>query len=118
MVGNFGWGFIFQRIKSWARSVHRGLTTARTEGVSVVVAHSPELDLWPLRCTGSSARASPELGRRRSDRATVARRGHGKLGGEGFQCGRGERRGEVCGAPGVVGVAFIGPGEGAGGWPE
>jgi hypothetical protein len=29
-----------------------------------------------------------------------------------------EGLGEVWGAPGVVGVAFIGPGEGAGGWPE
>jgi hypothetical protein len=28
---------------------------------------------------------------------------------------RREGLGEVCGAPGVVGVAFIGPGEGAGG---
>jgi hypothetical protein len=42
MVGNFGWGFIFQRIKSWtgstrgelgrARAVHRGPTAAQTEG--------------------------------------------------------------------------------------
>jgi hypothetical protein len=42
MAGNFGWGFIFQRIKSWtgsthpwtgqARSVHRGPMAARTEG--------------------------------------------------------------------------------------
>jgi hypothetical protein len=30
---------------------------------------------------------------------------------------RREGLGEVWGAPGVVGVAFIGPGEGAGGWP-
>jgi hypothetical protein len=28
---------------------------------------------------------------------------------------RGEGRGEVCGVSGVIGVAFIGPGEGAGG---
>jgi hypothetical protein len=51
------------------------------------------------RSTGSSARASPELGRCCSDRVTaVARRGHGKLGGEGFWRGRGEEKGVVrCG---------------------
>jgi hypothetical protein len=49
--------------------------------------------------TGSSARASSGLGRRRGDRATaVARRGHGKLGVEGFRRGRGEEKGAVrCG---------------------
>jgi hypothetical protein len=31
---------------------------------------------------------------------------------------RREGLGEVWGAPGVVGVAFIGPEEGAGGWPK
>jgi hypothetical protein len=31
---------------------------------------------------------------------------------------RREGLGEVRSAPGVVGVAFIGPGEGAGGWSE
>jgi hypothetical protein len=45
MAGNFGWGFIFQRIKLWtgsthpwtgrARSVHRGPTAVRTEGGGV-----------------------------------------------------------------------------------
>jgi hypothetical protein len=51
------------------------------------------------RSMGSSARASPELGRRCSDRATaVAQRGHGKLSGEGFWRGRGEEKGAVrCG---------------------
>jgi hypothetical protein len=49
--------------------------------------------------TGSSARASPEVGRWRSDRATVvAQCGHGKLGREGFWRGRGEEKGAVrCG---------------------
>jgi hypothetical protein len=32
--------------------------------------------------------------------------------------GRREGLGELCGATGVVEVAFIGPGEGVGGWPE
>jgi hypothetical protein len=47
----------------------------------------------------------------------AARRGHEKLGGEGFWRGgrRREGLGEVWGAPGVIGVAFIGPGEGTGG---
>jgi hypothetical protein len=36
-----------------------------------------------------------------------------KLAGEGFWCRRGEGRGEVWSAPGVVRVAFIGPGEDA-----
>jgi hypothetical protein len=53
---------------------------------------------------------------------TAARRGHGKLGGEGFRCEGGEERGSVrmWGAPGVIRVAFIGPGKGAGGggWLE
>jgi hypothetical protein len=31
---------------------------------------------------------------------------------------RGEGLGEVWGAPGVIGVAFIGPGEGVGGWSK
>jgi hypothetical protein len=43
--------------------------------------------------TGSSARASPELGRRRGDRATaVARRGHGNLVGRGSSAGEEKRR--------------------------
>jgi hypothetical protein len=46
----------------------------------------------------------------------AARRSHGKLDGEGFRCRRGEERGSVrCGCSGAVGVAFIGPGKGAGG---
>jgi hypothetical protein len=44
----------------------------------------------------------------------AVRRGHEKLGEEGFRCGR-EGLGEVWGAPRVIGVAFIGPREGTGG---
>jgi hypothetical protein len=48
---------------------------------------------------GSSARTSPGLERRHGDWATaVARRGHGKLSGEGFRHGRGEEKDAVrCG---------------------
>jgi hypothetical protein len=60
---------------------------------------SPAGAQWRDEGTGSSARASPELGRWRGGRAmAVARRGHGKLGGEGFRRGRGEEKGAVrCG---------------------
>jgi hypothetical protein len=118
-----------------ARSVYRGPTAAWTEGgagrggaltearppAAPVHQSSPAGEQKGDRSMGSSAWASPELERRRSDRATaVARRGHGKLGGEGFGGAkgrvarerRGEGRGEVWSAPGVVGLAFIGPGEG------
>jgi hypothetical protein len=45
------------------------------------------------RSTGSSARASPELRRRRGDRATaVARRGHGNSVGRGSAAGEEKRR--------------------------
>jgi hypothetical protein len=45
------------------------------------------------RSTGSSARASPELGRRRGDRATsVARRGHENSVGRGSGAGEEKRR--------------------------
>jgi hypothetical protein len=108
-VGEFRPRFIFQRIKPWtgsmppwtsrARSVHRRSTVARTEGgpgrcdaltgarppAASVHQSSPVGVQKGERSTGSSAQASPELGRRCSDWATtVARRGHGKLGGEGF----------------------------------
>jgi hypothetical protein len=46
--------------------------------------------------TGSSARASPELGRRRGDRAmAVAQRGHGNSVGKGSSAGEEKRRQEV-----------------------
>jgi hypothetical protein len=69
------------------------------KGVDRVHQSSPTGAQKRERSTGSSARASPDLGPRRGDRATaVARRGHGKLGGEGFRCGRGEEKGTVrCG---------------------
>jgi hypothetical protein len=89
MAGNFGWGFIFQRIKSWtgrARSVHHGPTATQTEGAgawrrahrsSVSGRYSaPKLTGWGVIERGehgSSARASPELGRRRSVRGRLER---------------------------------------------
>jgi hypothetical protein len=122
-VGNFGSGFIFQRIKSWtgstylwtgrARSVHHGPMVARTEGgpgrggvltgdrppAALVHQSSPAGAQQREERTGSSARALPGLGQRRGDRATAAaRRGHGKLGGECFRRGRGEEKDTVrCG---------------------
>jgi hypothetical protein len=123
-VREFWPGFIFQRINPWtgsmppwtgrARSVYRGPTAAWTEGggggrggtlpearppAAPVHQSSPAGEQKGDRSMGSSAWASPELERRRSDRATaVSRRGHGKLGGEGFWRGRGEEKGAMrCG---------------------
>jgi hypothetical protein len=122
-VGEFQPGFMFQRINPWtgsmlpwtgrALSVHRGPMAAWTEGgarrggaltgarpsAASVHQSSPAGAQKGERSTGSSARASPELRRRRSDRATaVVRRSHGKLGGEGFWRGRGEEKDAVrCG---------------------
>jgi hypothetical protein len=83
MAGNFGWGFIFQRIKPWtgskhpctgrARSVHRGPTAVRTEGgpgrggaltgaqppAAPVHQSSPAGAQQREERMGSSARASP-----------------------------------------------------------
>jgi hypothetical protein len=55
-----------------ARSVHREPTPARTTGTA---ACSPELSLRPLRCTGSSIRASPGLERCRGGRPTMMQSG-------------------------------------------
>jgi hypothetical protein len=82
---------------------HGGALTGAQPPAALVHQSSPAGVQQREERTGSSARASPGLGRRRGDWATaVARRGHEKLG-------------EVWGVPGVIGVAFIGPGEGAGG---
>jgi hypothetical protein len=122
MVGNFDWGYIFQRIKSWTgstcgepgreRSVHRGLTAARTEGArarrrahrSTTSGRSGapkltgagakereehgELDSGLTRAWAAAWRTCDDGGAKRSQ----------KLSGEGFQRGRGEEKGSVrCG---------------------
>jgi hypothetical protein len=95
MAGNFGWGFIFQRIKSWtgstqpwtvrAGSVHRGSMAALTEGgpgrggaltgarppAAPVHQSSPAGVQQREERTGSWARASPRLRQHRGGRATV-----------------------------------------------
>jgi hypothetical protein len=95
MVGNFGWAFIFQQIKSWtrsthpwtgrARSVYRGPTVARIEGGpgrggaligarppgAPVHLSSPAGARQREERTASSARASPGHGRRRGGWATA-----------------------------------------------
>jgi hypothetical protein len=107
MAGNFSWGFIFQRISrgpgprvvNWAR---RAWSTAdrRWRGPRVLERGGALTRVWPPaapvhqrslagaqkreRSIGSSARASPELGRRRGDRVMeVAQRGHGNSVGRG-----------------------------------
>jgi hypothetical protein len=111
---------------SRARLVHRGPTPVRTTGMA---ARSPELGLRPLRC------AKAHRWRHKTEReARGARLGPHQISGGGVATGRRrwreevtgtrwggvaarERRreglGEVWGAPGVIGVAFIRPGEGA-----
>jgi hypothetical protein len=79
MARNFGWGFIFQRIKSWtgstrpwtgrARSIHRGPTAVRTEGVG-------------------AQRRPHRLGRNRERRARGARLGPHRSSGGGVEAGR------------------------------
>jgi hypothetical protein len=111
-----------------ARSVHRGPTPAQTTGTA---ARLSELGLRPLRCTKAR-----RWGHKTEREARGARLGPHRSSGGGVATGRWqwreevtgtrwggvparERRrkglGEVWGAPRVVGVAFIGPGEGAGG---
>jgi hypothetical protein len=112
----------FQRIKAWTGSTHGepagraqstvdrrrhgpwvpkrgGALTGVRPPAAPVHQSSPVGAQKRERSTGSSARASMLLGRRRGDRATaVARRCYGKLGGEGFRRGRGEENGAVrCG---------------------
>jgi hypothetical protein len=116
MAGNFSWGFIFQRIRHgpgpcvvnragrtrstvdrWRhepRVPERGdaLTGVRPPAAPVHQS-SPAGAQKRERSTGSSARASPDLGRRRGDRATaVARRGHGNSVGRGSSVGEEKRR--------------------------
>jgi hypothetical protein len=105
MAGNFGWGFIFQRIKSWAGSMHpwtgracsvrHGPTAARTEGGpghsgALTGARPPTAPVHQSSPVGvqqreerseSLARATPGLGRRHGDRAmAVAQRGESQPG--------------------------------------
>jgi hypothetical protein len=97
-------------------------------------ARSPKYDLRPLRCTKAhrqgckrerGARGS-RLGPHRSSGGGVATGQYGgakrsreaRWGGVPAWERRREGLSEVSGAPGVVGVAFIKPGEGTGGWPE
>jgi hypothetical protein len=102
MAGTFGWGFIFQRIKSWigstlpwtdrARSVHRGPMAARTEGGQGAVARSLGLGLRPLWCTKAHRR-----GRNRERRARGARLMPHRSSGGGVATGRRRWREEVTG---------------------
>jgi hypothetical protein len=63
---------------------HGGALTGARPPAAPVRQSSPVGAQKGERSTGSSAWASPELGRRCSDRVmAVARRGHGKLGGAG-----------------------------------
>jgi hypothetical protein len=113
---------------SRVRSVHRGPTLVRTTNTA---ARSPELGLRPLRCAEArrwgrktergapGARLGPhqsssggvETGRRRWREEVTGTR----WGGVPARERRREGLGDMWGASGVVGVAFIGPGEGAGG---
>jgi hypothetical protein len=116
-----------------ARSVHCGPTMSWTEGGpgrdgALTGAQPPAAPVHQSslagaqkgeRSTGSSARASPEIGRRCSDWATaVARRGHGKLGGEGFWRGRGEGCGDLWSALGHRGGFYRAGGGRREVWPE
>jgi hypothetical protein len=141
MAGEFRPGIIFQRINSWtgstspwigrACSVHRGLTAARTEGGpghggTLTGARSPTAlmrQISPVgaqkgeRSTGSSARASPELGWRCGGRAMVVQnREAAALGEDTAQAWReGKRSGERCGVTRGWCSPFIGVGERRGG---
>jgi hypothetical protein len=111
-----------------ARSVHRGPTLARTTGTA---ARSPELSLRPLWCAKAHRRWRKTEREARGARlephrssgggvATGRRRWHEEVtgtrrGGVPARERRREGLDEVWGAPGVIGVAFIGPGEGTGG---
>jgi hypothetical protein len=82
------------------------------------VARSPEYGLRPLRCTKAHRR-----GCNRDRGALGARLRPHRSSGSFYRAGGGvparkrrrEGLGDVWGDPGVVGVAFIGPGEGTGG---
>jgi hypothetical protein len=117
-----------------AHAVHRGPTTARTEGAgaqrrahrSTASRRSGALKLTGRGVIERGARGA-RLGPHQSSGGGVAtgRRGGMKKSREarwGGVLARERRReglGEVWSAPGVVGVDFIRPGEGTGGgWPE
>jgi hypothetical protein len=112
---------------SRARVVHRGPMATRTEGAGArwrVHQSTASGHFGALKLTGGGAIERGELGLgltgaraaawRPGDAA--ARKSHGKLGGEGFRCGRGEERGSVrCGVLwGSSGWLLWG----RGGWPE
>jgi hypothetical protein len=108
-----------------ACAVHRGLTTARTEGAGARRrAHRSTASgrYGAPKLTGGGAKEREEHGDLSSYGGVATGRCSGVKRSREAQWGgvpaRGRGReglGEVCGAPGVVGVAFIGPGEGAGG---
>jgi hypothetical protein len=136
MAGEFQPGIIFQRINSWTGStspwtgraclVHRGPTVARTEGgpghggaltgarppTALVRQSSPAGAQKGERSTGSSARASPELGRRCGGWAMlVQNREAAALGEDTAQAWtEGKRSGERCGATRGWCSPFIGVG--------
>jgi hypothetical protein len=111
-----------------ARSVHRVPMPARTTGTA---ARSPELGLRPLWCAKARRRGcktkrearGARLGLHRSSGGGVATRRRRwceevtgtRWGGVPVRERRREGLGDVWGALGVVVVAFLGPGEGAGG---
>jgi hypothetical protein len=91
--GGISAGNFFQRINSWtgstspwtgrACSVHRGPTTARTEGGRGTAASSPELGLWPLRCAKARRR-----GRKRVRGAQGAQLGPHRSSGDAVEAGQ------------------------------